>query len=171
MHGDGELPPLPVRWGQPRAGLVAHYRMSNDYTEAISITIDFGRARWVLAAVHEIGHFLDHRGVSPADDRASRRHPQLADWRRAIHASETWRALVRSSGSDENLMSSEECWVRSYAQWIAERSRDPILTRQLAASRGTDRNHALYHQQWDEPDFEPIGDAIDRLFRSLGRLS
>lgn len=71
LHGAGELPQLPVRWGVLPLGFVALYRLSADHVDAISLTINPNRVRWALATVLEIGHFLDHRGIDPPSRFAS----------------------------------------------------------------------------------------------------
>jgi hypothetical protein len=168
VHGDGELPSLPVRWGILPAGLVATYRTSVDYADSVSLTINPNRARWMLATVHEIGHFLDHQGIGPMDEPASRRHSDLAEWRQQVIESTAFRSLSRLVGVDDYLVRPEECWARSYAQWIAVRGADPTLLRQVVESRGSVSTDPMFHSQWDAADFSGIGDAIDRLFRRLG---
>lgn len=62
------------------------------------------------------------------------------------------------------LLDPIEAFARAYSQWVALRanmseSREFILNRTL--SRG-----ALYPEQWDDDDFEPIAREFDRLFKS-----
>jgi hypothetical protein len=168
VHGDGALPPLPVRWGILAVGLVAEFRSSFDHVEAISLTINPNRARWMLAAVHEIGHFLDHQGIDPTNEPASRRHPNLDEWRQRVRESTAIRILARLVGPEDYLMRFEELWARSYVQWIAIRSGDPTLLHQVVESRESRPADPIFYGQWDAADFDPIGDAIDRLFRRLG---
>ena len=55
----------------------------------------------MLATVYEIGHFLDHQGIGPMDEPASRRHPDLSEWRQLVLVSAACKALSRFVGLDE----------------------------------------------------------------------
>lgn len=113
VHGDGELPPLPVRWGIPSNSAVAEYTATADLTEAVSLTIDSRRARWVLATAHEIGHFLDHQGIDSPTGFASRESALLNDWRTATYATSAYQALVEHPDTSIYLGQPEELWARS----------------------------------------------------------
>jgi hypothetical protein len=167
MHGDGELPRIPVRWGVLPRGMVAQYRMTWDSTEALSLTINPNRSRWLLATVHEIGHFLDHQGVGDATSMASRTSPLLREWRQAVAGSLAYRNLVGRLENPAYLTAIDELWARSYAQWIAMRSGDTTLRTQILDSRGSDPRAPIHMVQWDDDDFSAIGDEIARLFRRL----
>ena len=168
VHGDGVLPPTPVRWGKLRPDLVARYQATEDLAHAVSLTVDPSQPRWRLALDHEVGHFLDLQGVQPADTFASVADVRLTEWRAATLASDAVRQLLAALGADAYLTQPEELWARSYAQWIAIRSRHIDLWADIVESRGTNRAAARYFRQWGEQDIEPIAVAIDRLFRSLG---
>lgn len=70
----------------------------------------------------------------------------------------------------------EELWARAYHQWVAERSRDPLM-RERIENTLAGRKHPLAsevgygHEQWTWEEFGPIADAIDDLMRSLGWLT
>jgi hypothetical protein len=171
VHGDGELAAIPVRWGIPANAAVAEYTATADLAEAVSLTIDSRRARWMIGTVHEIGHFLDHRGIDDPTALASRQSPQLADWRVAVNSTSGYRSLVDRPAALEYLGQPEELWARSYAQWVALRSGDETLRRQIVELRGPDPSEIAVHIQWDAADFEPIADAFDTLFRRLGWIA
>ena len=64
------------------------------------------------------------------------------------------------------LLRHDELWARSYAQYIAVKSGDTTLLKELAETRA-EKN--LYNQkQWSEDDFKPILKAMDALFTTLG---
>jgi hypothetical protein len=164
------LPRIPVRWGTPESGAVAQYRATGDLAAPVSIMIDPTRSRWQLAAVHEIGHFIDHCGIEPLHTLASVASDDLEPWRRALRRSYAFRILAERFGSPAYLSSVEECWARSYAQWIALATGDAVLNRQVVESRGKDPRLSTYFGQWDDEDFAEIAKEITRLFRSLGWL-
>ena len=167
VHGDGALPRIPVRWGVLPRGMVAQYRTTRTSTEAVSLTINPNRSRWMLAAVHEIGHFLDHQGIGDDSTMASRTSPLLLPWRHAVVESHAYRTLVEDFGSPPYLTDVEELWARSYAQWIALHGGEETLRTQVVQSRGSDPRVAVHSAQWHDDDFEPIADEVTRLFRRL----
>ena len=57
--------------------------------------------------------------------------------------------------------------ARSYAQYIATRSQDPAMLKELDASRDPGKT-PYYAAQWADDDFEPIAEAYDALFAALG---
>jgi hypothetical protein len=127
VHGVGDLPPLPIRWGRLPPFMVARYQATEDLTNAVALTVDSSRPFWRLAVVHEVGHFLDHQGIRPADSFASATHYLLNEWRTVTQASAAVRHLIANLGPDAYLTQIEELWARSYAQWVALRSRDTHL--------------------------------------------
>ena len=61
----------------------------------------------------------------------------------------------------------EEIFASSYAQWVAERSRERTLLEQVAAQRAlTGPVNPLL--QWNEAGSHAITDALDRLMEQLG---
>jgi len=63
----------------------------------------------------------------------------------------------------------EEMFARSYSQYIATRSQDPLMLAELESMR-VRGDRFYYPQQWEDDDFEPIADSFDGLFRVLGWL-
>jgi len=60
-----------------------------------------------------------------------------------------------------------EYFARSYAQYIATRSGDPWMLNELESERVLKRR-GFAPTQWEDDEFEPIADAFDELFESLG---
>lgn len=121
--------------------------------------------------VHEIGHFIDHRGF-PGAFWASHHDPVLAPWRKAVYASDAIKQIRQELSEPggfaayaEYLLEPHEAWARSYAQWITRKSGDPVLREQLARIR-----QDLIPAQWADDDFAPISDAIDEVMRAMGWL-
>src|SRR5207248_2525079 len=101
----------------------------------------------------------------------------LAEWRRVVARSQAIQDLVGMSVDRSprvhvehvaDLLDPVEIWARSYSQYITLRSQRPELLASLEAFRTRAPLAMYYPQQWEDDDFEPIDEAIDRLFRRLG---
>ena len=125
----------------------------------------------ITSVVHEIGHFLDAFAFGdgpPTDSILAGGYfsaaPQMSEWREAALQSNAYRQLVLNHGTPYEV-STEEVLARSYEQWIALRSGNPLLAGKIGARRRDNVN--LY---WDAEDFMPIATAFDRLFSRMGLL-
>ncbi|NIM22468.1 MAG: hypothetical protein GTN64_08670 [Candidatus Latescibacteria bacterium] len=67
------------------------------------------------------------------------------------------------------MQSPIEFFARSYAQYITTRSGDALMNNELDRRLDRQRN-GLAHANWEPNDFEPIAEAFDELFDSLGLL-
>lgn len=168
VHGDGDLPRIPIRWGVLPGDVVAQYRTTDDFTQTVSLTIDPNRSRWPLAMIHEIGHVIDHRGIDEPLTMASRTSPLLSHWRQAVGESRAYCTLIDDFGTVPYLTDEDEVWARSYAQWIASRSGDESLITLVVQSKGVDPRLPRFFGQWDDDDFVAIADQITQLFQRLG---
>lgn len=186
VHGDGNLPGLTIFTRRLKPGRFGAYLAGDK--PYIEITSDplIPKGDLSLTLVHEIGHYLDHKGINSLSRMATRDEMVTQVWREAVGNSRAVRTLIDqyvngyrygveiddfviypSRGYLDYLLMPEEMWARSYAQYIAVRSRDPDLLTALAA----ERNDPLYRaKQWDDDDFEPIAKAFDTLFEGLGWL-
>lgn len=137
-----------------------------------------------FTAVHELGHWLDNKLFG--DDRAygSEKLASTAwqRWQAAVDSSVPTRHLqtVRGMTGDprvtpellthiDYMLRRREQFARSYAQWIATRSGDGRLLSQLEYFQ-TAENTILRAYHWADDDFEPIGAALDEIFRERGLL-
>ena len=69
------------------------------------------------------------------------------------------------------LSSPKERFARAYSQWIALRSKDPEMRRELDVVRDRESKAKLpYPDQWTDEEFEPIAAAFDDMFREMGWL-
>lgn len=180
VHRDGQLPKLPVV-------TISSPTTAGKYTGR-ELKINLQEDRFDLVTVHEIGHFLDHRGIGSPHHLASRKSRLLAEWRRAVEntraVSSLARLKTRRTGEIEladgtkiprpvnvryvkYLLDRPELFARSYAQYIAARSGDAQLLKQLDEIR---HNRAdLYRaRQWETDDFAPVMEALDNLMVRLG---
>jgi hypothetical protein len=109
--------------------------------------------------------------------------PLLEPWRTAVEQSDAVRQLKRLVAEVQQLrpiddaaaertvraiLSPEELWARSYAQYIAIQSGDPRLIAALQVARTPPPKTEYYPTQWGDVDFVPIGVAIEQLLRRVG---
>lgn len=187
VHSDGSLPIIPVTQNSGRSRL-GYYSFSYG-GRSVEISISRYGEHPELTLAHEAGHFLDHAGIGQGVF-ASERSELLSGWREAVKNSQAYQ-LLRDMLADPRKFAAEfplaggvysvtpdvrhlayladtkELFARSYAQYIAVRSGDPILLAQL----NKERSDKIYGaRQWSDEDFAPIAAAFDQLFRSLGWL-
>lgn len=190
VHGDGKLPQIPIvtKTSTDALGNYAFYPRTG---EAVRIQIKGPGDHHQLTLAHEIGHFLDYQAISTDPRKPGSEGMGLMDkWRQAVENSAAWQTLQDKKRNPLKyaqtfdlasgryvfkpdtifagyLLDKRELWARSYAQYIATRSGNAAMAKQVAYSR-SDPMYA--EQQWSEEDFAPIAEAIDELFRSLGWL-
>jgi hypothetical protein len=162
VHGDGDLPKLPIyaKAGRGNLGEFVHRG-----SEAVQIGIKPDGSWPALTTAHELGHFLDHQVLGTGGKWGSANSEALAAFRAAVEGSETVKtiqALPESIGA--YWLTKHELWARAYAQYVATRSGDATLLAQLEKARGG----LQPWRQWSDADFKPIAEAIDALFREKG---
>lgn len=183
VHGDGYLPPLPVRptRGRREIGRYEYDRRGRP----LRLTVNPGSDRPHLTVVHELGHVLDHQALGRPGRFASETG-NIPDVMRAIAQSEAVRMLKSRQGRRQArvtrpdgsrfvvalerrvvayLLEPKELFARAYAQYIAVRSGHPELRAQLDRERRAMLPGMVYHTQWTDADFEAISQAIDRELR------
>ena len=154
-----------------------------------------------LAFCHEFGHFLDQSGLdgrrldlltTRPEDWASLR-PKIREaierWARAVGGSKAY-GILRDLAANpvveidgtlldlrvlvptwEGLLSPEELWARTYAQYVAQKSGNSRMMGELDELLEIERDEVLYvPEQWTKDDFVPIIKALDQLFGVLGWL-
>lgn len=180
VHGDGRLPRLTVTDLPTSSTNLGAYGHRGDQSTSFKIN---PTGSWPeLTFVHEAGHFLDHQGIGKTTGMESAvPGGLLADVMAAINASDAVKGL-RGYKVDRTLdpivarditahvaylLRAPEMWARAYAQYIARRSADPVLLRQVNAAVSTGRGHG-FMRQWEDDDFDAIASAIDDLVRRLG---
>ena len=185
VHGDGELPEIPLKINSARSRLGGYWRRLNG--QALKIDISRYGESQESTALHEVGHFLDHQGITKGSF-ASISDPRFAQWRDAVKKSEAVSRLGELSkqpvaktivnGQEVEyyvdrkflryLSQTHEVWARSYTQYIAVKTGDPVAIAQLKKLRERKDGRLYYPAQWDDEDFQPIFDAIENLLRLLG---
>jgi hypothetical protein len=143
LHGDGRLPSVRVDWrtlADQRAAEYVAFGPGSGLSD--QVRIDPSRQRWAIATIHEIGHLLDLRGIGDPHVPASATEDRLGPWRNAVEVSDAFKMLNGlPCRSMAYYLRPEELWARSYAQWVANRSDDAELRRQIQDLRGA--NHSV----------------------------
>jgi hypothetical protein len=192
VHGDGKLPVISFKEESSSSYLGS--LSVNSYGTPIRMQARPDGPHVHMTIAHETGHFLDYGGIP----RTKLQLKEERDWRgedlfkeffRAIDASDSIRTL-RDRQNEEivkrtmfgatvdtpvdqayvsYLLQDNEIWARSYAQWIAFRSKEDSLLADYSHVLSRDI-HATYPAQWQITDFDVIAEAIDGIFRTLGWL-
>ena len=183
VHGSGRLTadpdakkvvPLPIRESattdkqgeyvpDPRTGKPVRIDLSHEGKEA---------DRWpALIAAEEIGHYLDHAGMSGYArevgewESSAQRSPEMKAVIDAILKSPTYGLLPK--GEPDFREWPWELWGRAYAQYIAWRSGSSRLKGDLDKALTHD-NPNYQTMYWPYDEFAPIAMAIDRLMEARG---
>lgn len=127
--------------------------------------------------IHEIGHFID---FELGNGRSATKSQEFKEWRKAVENSKAFNELVdRLADPDkfaitignerikpeiaytDYLLKYEELFARSYAQYILTKTGQGDLYDEA-------RQDLLYgSMQWQDKDFKPIEQALDKLFEGL----
>jgi hypothetical protein len=192
VHGDGDLPRLPVV--RTRGTMeVGAYEWSDRTGAPLRLRFSGIGDHPELTVVHEIGHLLDHQALGQPGTFASERGGAqsvmeairlsaasrtlvLLRRRRIVILEERGRRVVEPVKQSlvAYYMQPREQFARAYAQYVSRLARADDLTEQLLELRRS-RAGSMYHLQWTDADFEPISMAFDKLFRRrrwvISRLS
>ena len=192
VHGDGELPQIPVTEVKTGTALGTFRRTARN--EAVDIRIHRMGNRKAWTAVHEIGHFLEKSGAGGPMTKEGFRDwstdPVFKDWHAAVMNSGAVKQIqetaklnsVRILGPGgkaidvkvpkavaKYLLTPEELWARSYSQYIARKSGDPQLLAALEHERGSSHEAQIKMlPQWYDSDFGPIEAEIDKIMARKG---
>lgn len=168
VHGDGSLPKIPIH--QTSGSYLGEFvpGQKTGAAERINLSTQ-GKDRWpALTMAHEVGHFLDHSGLStPSRDprtweSSTETTAEMRDAMKAIRASPTYALLA-----DPYLRSPWELWARAYAQYVAWKGGSSRMKGQIDKIL----THADPHvrtRQWPYDEFLTIAEAIDRLLLARG---
>lgn len=170
VHGAENLPTIPVH-EVDNVGFLGQFMLDRqDRTKPLRINLSKkGATKWpALTMVHEVGHFLDHSGLSNSPARLKDRESvveqttEMRDVMAAIRDTPTFRLL-----STPYYWNQRELWARAYAQYIAWRSGSSTLKAQLDKVLTHERDSTRV-RQWPYNEFAPIAGAIDKLLMAKG---
>jgi hypothetical protein len=158
VHGDGILPKMKIR-SQSLNNAYGIFRSAEKFNE-IGVDNHGKHDHPVMTTLHEIGHFLDRRGL-PGNGFTTNVNPDAVDkWWQAIYNSKKY-ADLKEDG-DPYMLSGRELFARSYAQFIATQTSDAVALRELAWMRKYEPDKV-----WNDADFTAISAALKELFRGL----
>jgi len=182
VHSDGVLPKIKIH-------LAAVDGQHGEYTHqgktAKHINLNPSGDHGLLTLSHEIGHFLDHQGISQKlglDSFGSEaKHPAFKKFRVALKRTAAYRTLRQRMKKAEQkqsknaryyayLLRPREVFARAYAQWIAHKTGDGEMRKMLDRERARKAGVKYNPRQWDDDDFAPLAKAMDHLFGELGWL-
>lgn len=190
VHGDGDLPAVPVKSSRMTNayGSYTHRYGFNRKDTPVDIKISSAGDHPGLTFAHETGHFLDNQAMTDRAGWGSESAPELEGFRRAVGASKAITRLKDMLGRgvveiDEDglrrtiqvpaqhvkyLLRPWEVWARAYAQYIATRSKNATLLKELDLLRVKKPGYLDLPRQWEEADFAPIQAEMDAYFKAKG---
>ena len=169
VHSDGVLPEIPVNNRPGKDNLGAFWRTRGTPSEPQRIAVNPNGPWPHLTLCHEVGHFLDLAALGNGQ-MASETEASLHPWLNAVGKSDAAMKIFNhptmTADRRKYWLSPRELWARSYAQFIAMKSKDPVLLSELNAARSSTQSW----RQWTDQDFRPIMKAIEKLFKQKGWL-
>jgi hypothetical protein len=181
VHGiTGSPTPVPIRPFSAPPELAGGYRRFRDGTP-IDILVNRAATDVSFTVLHELGHYLDDQAIEPAGEFASGAG-HVPEWSAVVEASDavlrlrelerqapvtfevtSGFAVILDADDFAYMLEPEELFARSYAQYIASRSGDPVTLSELHAGQ-----EVVYPEQWSDADFESIAAEFDELLERLG---
>lgn len=168
VHGDGVLPMVQIQ------KVNEWYDMSVEFGKKPKLNISGHEYSTAFTAVHEIGHVLDFYALGKGKTFGSTLEgKQTAKLRDTIKQSEAFKrakAVAAATAKTpalqtfhEYLGRDEEIFARAYSQYIATKSNDALLLRQLRRDQLEQFGEAMY---WTDSDFAPIFHAFDEFTKA-----
>jgi SPP1 gp7 family putative phage head morphogenesis protein len=181
VHGDGVLSAIPLK--PTRAKAFGFYRST--FYNAVDIGVRLTGDHQHLTLAHEVGHWLDHIGlgqgvswgtssIASAEMKAVQAAMAQSKVIKGINEVLNTGIVKDTAGNDVRLplrlrkyytylANPKEQWARAYSQYVAVRSGDEALLKDLKTVRSSG-----IPTQWTAKDFAPIAKAIDLLFIAKG---
>jgi hypothetical protein len=155
------------------------YQVEDNDSESIQIKRSEDK---IDTIIHEMGHWLDHQGLSQHSDRGAD-DTDLTSWgsssslfddfHEATKKSKKYNEILKSDKLEdetkEYLLSKHETWARAYTQFIAEESGNDKLNNALKKKIG-DSSGSDYNGQWSTDDFQAIKQEVRKILENKGLL-
>jgi hypothetical protein len=184
VHVDGPLPTARIRGFFDEPEVCGYYNL-----KAREIGLNLNRDDHELSVAHEIGHLVAIEGIG-GGRAVCGNSLEFGPWRTAIQASNAFKRLlrIRSAGvvavrsgslaidypldaADfehlNYLLNWEELWARSYCQFIAVKSDNAAMFRQIRREEASDYG-LIFSPQWGETDFDAIKSTIEGVLKGRG---
>ena len=174
IHGDGELMQTPIFGRAPGGGALGCFTRYSLAGRVSRTEIKIARSgeHPCMTTVHEIGHLIDAFGLGDGFTTGVQAavQPEIKHWLDAVMQTQSYQQLAGIKDSHAvYLQNPKELWARCYAQYIARRSKDSILSKELDKMVNCMYNK-IYHAQWPDEEFSDIMTAMDRIFVAKGWL-
>lgn len=138
--------------------------------DLISINSDFVGAGNEFSFIHEYAHYMDYNSfpTSPTSliddplvsEAGKAGNGPLADWWKAVDGTSEFQRLNKeNSAFAEYARDPSEVFARSVAQYVAKKTGNSGLLDGLKATQ-----KAGIFAQWSDKDFQPVYDALDKVF-------
>jgi hypothetical protein len=191
LMSDGDLYPIVIGSAPPGTSAAGATVFDND-DNVVGIMFSTKMDYPLLTVAHESGHWLDAVGIPGGRTEMGKNRDYDHDEHfkgvfAALKASQAYKSLHQArrdlqaegrGGQDDlggfvdYLLAPHEVWARAYAQWVATRSRDRDMMKDLNVYRAWKPEPGAGNpdlaDQWQDEDFAPIGKAIDAMFTKLG---
>ncbi|MFQ3855944.1 phage minor head protein [Leptospira kirschneri] len=136
--------------------------------------------------VHEFGHMMDYNWIGKPG-RYESASPEFSEFKKVVQDTELFKRLKKIGMTGKMLipqnqlsiplnstqrklipyfLSTEELFARATELWTAKKTNSQNLIAQIQ-KKG---NMNFVNHYWDEKDFEPVEDALDKIFKKLGYL-
>ena len=171
VHDDGDLPTIPILKNSRLRNTLGQYVRHGFSARAIEIKPSQDGMAFTL--LEEIGHFLDHQAFGTHGfDFASEDSERFEAWRAAVYSSQPVQDLMRGVKTARGPLRSQfiegarlrEIWGRSYSQYMAIKSGDPVLLKQFQEDQSSLFGGLFY---WTQRQFLPIMQEVEKLLLSL----
>lgn len=171
VHGDGTLPRIPIQAVSSKK----YYGAYDPQEGALKIKLA-GGDHVELTTIHEIGHFLDHKGFPGAGLNSDKLNPLIAEIRKSPEVkrlTEKLRDVGRYSKQGEYieyLLQPVELFARGYSQYIPAKIGDKKLLDQVQGIIQNGLTESTRLSQWTTENFAPIEKTFDSIFEGMGWL-
>jgi hypothetical protein len=174
IHGDGPLPAAYLNFKKSTGTANGQYSLTDGNIDIFKV------GKTPMTLTHEMGHWMDHKGFKGLIPNTGSKGIQsmasysdlFSDFRKAAFQSRKIKEIFSSTGitqrSIDYFTSNHEMFARAYAQYIATKSGNPKMLEQLKERQGVPTNGARYPDQWDDDDFVPIAQEIEKIFIKVG---
>ena len=171
IHGDGKLPKIPIRASASRS-----YYGAYDPREGQLAIMLAGGNHVELTTLHEIGHFLDHKGFPGAGLNSAKLKPLIEEMRktseiqRLTEMFKDTRAYTQKWKYIRYLLKPTEMVARGYSQYIPAKINDKKLLDQVKAIIQNGLTESTRLSQWTTESFGPIEEVFDSILEGMGWL-
>ena len=171
VHGDGKLPRIPIQASNAKT----YYGAYDPQEGGLKIKLA-GGDHVELTTIHEIGHFLDHKGFPGAGLNSEKLKPLIEEIRKTPEVQRLKKLLSDANTSAQTakyvryLLRPVELFARGYSQYIPTKIGDKKMLDQVQAIIENGLTESTRLSQWGTENFAPIEKSFDSIFEEMGWL-